>query len=80
MKGLNDQQRNDIIDQLLGNEDELRQEDLSDRIKRKEERIKQGKFVLYPKKNLKKIKTVLNQAWCTFLHFNVFFIRFCRYD
>jgi len=42
MEGLNDQQRNDIIDQLLGNEDELREEDLNDRIKRKEERIKQG--------------------------------------
>ena len=48
MEGLDDQQRNDIIDQLLGNEDELREEDLSDRIKRKEERIKQGKFLLYP--------------------------------
>lgn len=42
MDGLNDEQKKNIIDQLLGNEDELREEDLDDRTKRKEERIKKG--------------------------------------
>ena len=45
MDGLNEKQRTEIIDQLLGNEEELRKEDEADRMKRKEERIKEGKWV-----------------------------------